>query len=111
MGSSVVVGIGVSSGKGIEGEMTDEESAPVLAVAGRFVDWRFFLSWSRWPLAVAMDGDTSVSLMRSMPGHDCKSPFLMALRKVEIGGLPQAAWRYRARSLLDCFLWIITLAV
>ena len=78
---------------------------------GCFVDWRFLRSWLRWPLAVVMVGDRSDSLMRSIPGQDWRSPSLMALRKVEIGGLPHTAWRYLARSFVVCFLRMMTLAV
>ena len=60
---------------------------------GCCVDWRFFLSWSRWPLAVASDGVMSDSLIKSMPGQERRKPFLMALRKVETAGLPKAACR------------------
>ena len=50
------------------------------AAGGCCVDCRFLRSWSRWPLAVAMDGVKSDSLMRSMPGQDCRSLCLRAVR-------------------------------
>jgi len=44
------------------------------------------------------------------PGHVMKWLFWMALVKVGIGGLRHVAWRYWARSALDCHFLIITLA-
>ena len=48
--------------------------------------------------------------MRSIPGQDWRSPSLMALRKVEIGGLLHTVWRYLARFFVVCFLQMMTLA-
>ena len=62
-------------------------------VIGCWVDWRLNLSWSRWPLAVASDGVRSDSLIKSMPGHERRKPFFMALRKKETAGLLHVAWR------------------
>ena len=47
----------------------DEEGLDDLT-AGFLVDWRFFLSWSRCPFAVAIEGLRSVSLISSIPDHD-----------------------------------------
>ena len=58
MGTAIAGAGGESSVDSGEGADCDD---------GCCVHWTFFLSWSRWPLAVASDGVMSDSLIKSMP--------------------------------------------
>ena len=76
-----------------------------------FVDWRFFLSWSICPKAVAILGGRLFNncwLLR--PGHVRKLPFLIAFSKFRGVGMKQNPWRYFISSVFVLSLVMIARA-
>lgn len=64
------------------------------------VDCKLLCYWSRWPLRVR-----DIRFL-----DDKRNLFFIALKKVDRDGLPHAAWRKIASSVLVCFFGIITFA-
>ena len=73
-----------------------------------FVDWRFFLSWSICPKAVAILGGRWFPNCRFLrPGHLMKLSFLVTFRSVLGVELKQNPWRYWIISFFVLFLVMI----
>jgi len=77
---------------------------------GGFVERKFFLSWSRCPIAVWMDfGRYFVMACSVRPGQELKNPNLTAFIHVDGTGLNAAACRNFINSLIGCN-FVITFA-